>query len=172
MKISNSQYKITADTHRPDKSFENKGYEILDRFILPASMNVRDVLKKEEIIDKDLTFKNYKNCCEFIRKKFVLPVDSRENPDIEACRSDSENIIVDNFDKFVNGIEVKDVKLCFENYYGYYEPRKFKIFQSEIKNKLKNEGNYRVVLSDGRRPTIYKLKEKFVEEYKNEAVEE
>ena len=101
-----------------------------------------------------------------------FPITEARKELIEACRSDSENIIVDNFDKFVNGIEIRDVKLCFELYYGKYDPRKFKTFQSEIKNKLKNEGNYRVVLSDGRRPTIYKLKKKFIEEYKPDDWEE
>ena len=101
-----------------------------------------------------------------------FPITEARKELIEACRSDSENIIVDNFDKFVNGIEIRDVKFCFENYYGKYDPKKFKIFQTEIKNKLKNEGNYRVALADGRKPTIYKLKKKFIEEYKPDDWEE
>lgn len=70
LKISENSYKITADSHRPDKYFKNKGYEILDKFILPASMNVRDVLKKKGIIKSDLRFQNYENCYKFINDNF------------------------------------------------------------------------------------------------------
>lgn len=70
LKISDNSYKITADSHRPDKYFKNKGYEIINKFILPASMNVRDVLKINKIIESDLRFQNYENCCKFINDNF------------------------------------------------------------------------------------------------------
>ena len=70
LKLDNNNFKITADSHRSDKYFKNKGYEILDKFILPASMNVRDVLKKKGIIKSDLRFKNYENCYKFINDNF------------------------------------------------------------------------------------------------------
>lgn len=40
LKLDDNNFKITADSHRSDKYFKNKGYEILDKFVLPASMNV------------------------------------------------------------------------------------------------------------------------------------
>lgn len=70
LKLDDNNFKITADSHRSDKYFKNKGYEILDKFILPASMNVRDVLKKKGIIKSDLRFKNYENCYKFINENF------------------------------------------------------------------------------------------------------
>ena len=70
LKLDNNNFKITADSHRSDKYFKNKGYEILDKFILPASMNVRDVLKKKGIIKSNLRFKNYENCYKFINDNF------------------------------------------------------------------------------------------------------
>lgn len=70
LKISDNSYKITADSHRSDNYFKNKGYEIINKFILPASMNVRDVLKINKIIESDLTFENYENCCKFINDNF------------------------------------------------------------------------------------------------------
>lgn len=70
LKLDNNNFKITADSHRSDKYFKNKGYEILDKFILPASMNVRDVLKKKGIIKSDLRFQNYENCYKFINDNF------------------------------------------------------------------------------------------------------
>lgn len=78
LKLNDNNFKITADSHRSDKYFKNKGYEILDKFVLPASMNVRDVLKKKGIIKSDLRFKNYENCYKFINDNFEILIDTND----------------------------------------------------------------------------------------------
>lgn len=101
-----------------------------------------------------------------------FPITEARKELISACRSDVEDFIIEYFDRFVNGVVFNDLKTYFSIYYGCYDARKFKKFQTELKEKMINNGEYRPRQFDGSRPKVFKLKQEFIELYKNEIYEE
>ena len=86
----------------------------------------------------------------------------------DKLSSEIDNFIVKHLSKFEDGMEVSELKYLYSIYYGSYDSRKFKLFQSKLKEKMIKNGEFRPYLSDGRRPIIYKLKQEFIDLYKNE----
>ena len=93
----------------------------------------------------------------------------------DACRSDVEDFIVEIYDKLTTGILYKDLVECYNKFVHYEEdPKKFKRFKLEIKDKCINGGKFKTSkpFIDGKRREVYKLKPEYEDIYKPEAVDE
>ena len=105
----------------------------------------------------------------------TIPVTSEKDQLTEACRSDVEDFIMENYDKLTTGIVYKDLVECF-NKYNHYEDDsvKFKRFKLEIQDRCINGGKFKTdkPFSDGKRRQVYKLKPEYEDIYKPEAVDE
>ena len=64
----------------------------------------------------------------------------------EKLRSEIDEFIAKYFDKFEDGICLNDLKYLLSKYHETYNSKKFKLFQSKLKEKMIKNGEYRAYL--------------------------
>ena len=103
----------------------------------------------------------------YLNNSIIKSKSNRSNK-IKYEKSPIDDFIAKYLNRFENGITLNELKRLYSKNTGYYDSRKFKIFKSELKEKMINNGEYRPRQFDGSRPRVYKLKEEFIDLYKNE----
>lgn len=119
----------------------------------------------DEFYDNLLTFFKSRDISKFDPKK--IPMTDAKKDLIEACRTDYEDFIVENYDDFVSGIPYQTI-LSLYSRSSVREPdtnKPSKNFILALKDRC-IKGGYLQVTRDGYRMRIYKLKSEYLDMYK------
>lgn len=124
---------------------------------------------------KNRTSTFYDNLITYFSNIDLSDFNPRNFPETEArrrliglCRPIEEKFIIEYYKKFVSGMSLDEVKLCYRDYFGSFTVAEFNKFKDKIKSKFENEGRKKAsrMNSEGKRPYLFVLKEEFVESFK------